>query len=104
MSELLDRITSDGIAAALGGIGTIIAALAGWTLNKARKEPAPKMTIDQLLIANTQAQTAVYAQFQDNNRLFQRVVELLSQIERASHDQKAVLDKIHDETIRGGGK
>ena len=88
--------------------GAVLTGLTGIVWYRANKEPQPIMTIDQLLIANTQAQLSVGSQFEANNKLFMQVTAQLQALVNSANEQvriaqevKILLAGIKDEAIRG---
>ncbi len=97
---MLSLVTPDNLAAVLTAIGAILSGIGGWTLWKAKKEPAPPGTIDatrEALAENTAAINGMVGQFADNNRLF---TEILTEVRSMGDDIRSARE--HLNAIRDG--
>ena len=105
---LRNILTPENFAPVLLAVGALSTGFAGFFLNKARKDPQPILTPDQILQNLVAAQKSTEAQFGENLTTIKAIaatqgsalgfsasmVSLLTAIERH-------LDKIADEAIRG---
>lgn len=108
----MSLLTPDNLPGVLTAIGTILAALGGWTFVKARREPPKPGTPDaaaSALAENTRATLAMVdamksqnAHFEANNDMFKALGPVLADMKRDGAESRVLLARICDALNRRG--